>query len=216
MRAVTDLEKLRVAISCRLIRLRRLYSSLPARSRSDRTLVTSVAVMELDNLVLGGLRQFMISSLRGGRTCSGLRVRTNRSFGQEGEIAAYALQVLNSVRYNRLNQPASITRRDEQTIRDPRDMAKVFQACAATNLPSLDVALSLNSPLFRDLGTFRNFYAHRNDDTCRKAYTKGAVLGLTNFQHTDDIVTSSLIGRPVSIYEDWLDDAELFFEELTR
>src|ERR1700722_12804751 len=127
MRATTDLEKLRAAISYRLLRLRRLYSSLTSRSRSDRTLVTSVVVIELDNLVLGGMRQFMISSLRGARTCSGLRVRTNRPFAQEGEIAAYALRVLNSVTYNRMKQPTSISRRDEPTIRDPRNMAKVFQ-----------------------------------------------------------------------------------------
>ena len=32
----------------------------------------------------------------------------------------------------------------------------------------------------------------------------------------DDIVKSFVPGRPVRIYEDWLDDAELFFEEACK
>jgi hypothetical protein len=106
--------------------------------------------------------------------------------------------------------------RHEPKIRDPRATERVFAACGASNITSLQNALALNTTLFSDLPTVRNFYAHRNSDTWQKAKRKGQALGLFGALHPNDIITAILSGRPVSLYEDWLDDASLFFEEATK
>lgn len=216
MRATTDLVKLHGALANRLLRLRRRFGTLIERPLGDRSLVIANVIIELDNLILSTLREFMISSLRGARTASGVRVKTNRSFGPEDEISAYVLSVLNDVRFKNLKRPNRVSRREEPTIRDPRCLWKVFIDCNATNVPSLENALALNLALFRDLGTFRNFYAHRNADTWRKAKARAESLGALNVKHPDQVIQAQLNSRPVSLFEDWLDDAELFFEEITR
>ena len=175
----------------------------------------SYAVIELDNLVLSALRCFTISSLRGGRTAGGRRVLTRMRFGHEEEVAAFILSVLNSVLYAKLRSPARVSRRDEPTVRDPRDTEKILLTCGASNVGSLQNALALNTSIFRDLSALRNFYAHRNADTWRKLKTKAASWGVLSPEHADDIARSTLSGRPVTLFEDWLDDAELFFDELT-
>lgn len=216
MRSFTDLEKLYDAIAYRLIRIRRLYASRAARPSSDTGLVLANSVIELDNLVLSGLREFLVSSLRRARTKSGARVSVSQKFGNEEQISAFIVSVLNSRKYTNLNSPTNLKRGDEPTIRDPRDIRKLMAASGASNIPSIDSALSLNSPIFRDLGTVRNFYAHRNADTWRKAQDRARASGFLNIKRMDDYVLAPLPSRPGSIFEDWLDDAELFFDELTK
>ncbi len=216
MRPCSDLEKLFDAFAYRLLRIRRLFDAVNSRPLQDRDIVLANSVIELDNLVLGTMRQFLISSLRGARTKDGSRVKTTASFADEGEISAFILSILNSQKHKTLKYPTSIKRGDEPTIRDPRDVRKVLDAIKASNLGSVDNALALNSPIFRDLGTIRNFYAHRNADTWRKAKAKAVSVGALNVNHANDFVLMTLAPRPVSVFQDWLDDAEFFFDELTK
>lgn len=216
MRPVSDLAKLNSSFGFRLLRIRRLYANANSNVEPHRSELLAVSVIELDNLVLSSLRVLAISSLRSARTASGHRVTVTRPFGDEREIGAFVLSVLSSPTYNRMNHPSHISRADEPTVRDPRDTAKVFRACGASNLASLQNALALNTTLFSDLGTMRNFYAHRNQDTWRKVLTKGQAMGIFGARHANDIVTNGVPGRPVTVFEDWLDDAELFFEEATK
>jgi hypothetical protein len=77
-------------------------------------------------------------------------------------------------------------------------------------------ALALNTSLFVDLPTVRNFYAHRNSDTCRKVLSKARNMGVFGAKHADELMVAYLSGRPVSVFEEWLNDAELFFYEATK
>lgn len=216
MRPVSDLRKLHSSFSYRLLRLRRLYAVAVEVAEPRRSELLAVSVIELDNLVLSSLRALTISSLRAARTAMGNRVAVARRFGDEEEVSAFMLSVLSTFTYKRLKSPARVARKHEPTVRDPRDTAKVFIASGASNLRSLQNALALNTTLFNDLGTLRNFYAHRNQDTWRKARNKAQAMGIFSAKHANDIITSGLPGRAVSVFEDWLDDAELFFEEATK
>jgi hypothetical protein len=213
MRAKTDLAKLYSSFQYRLIRIKRVFS---AAADPRRAQLLAFSAIELDNLVVSTLREFAISSLRGARTASGVRVTTNRPFGAEEEIAAYMLSIVQVAAFQRLNYPARINRRYEVKIRDPRDTAKVFLSCGASNYPSLMNALALNTSLFVDLPTVRNFYAHRNGDTCRKVLNKARNMGVFGAKHADELMIAFLSGRPVSVFEEWLNDAELFFYEATQ
>jgi hypothetical protein len=157
-----------------------------------------------------------ISTFRAARTASGSRISVSHRFGHEEEVGAFVLSVLSTPTYQRLKSPPRVSRKIEPTVRDPRDTEKVFVAGGASNVGSLRNALALNTGLFSDAGTIRNFYAHRNEDTWRKVRNRAHALGIFGAKHPDEVVTSQVPGRPVSIYEDWLDDAELFFEEATR
>ena len=215
MRATGDLSKLHDAITGRLARLRKLYAaSMPPLPGSQPAL--AIAAIELDNLVIASIRQFMISSLTGARTADGKKVTVTPRMKDEGEVAAFVLSVLSSQSFQNLGNPTRVARQHEFKIREPRFIERVMSSCSASNLISVQAAFSLPTTLFSDLPTIRNFYAHRNDDTWRKVKIRAQGLGVYRVRTADELLTSGLPGRPVTVFEDWLDDAELFFYELTR
>src|SRR4051794_27461071 len=103
MKAASDLVKLYDAVRYRLLRIRRGYATLSSASFETRSAIIAMSVIELDNLVLCGLREFLISSLIRARTVSGHRVSTSRKFGSEEEISAFMLSILNVVSYAKKN-----------------------------------------------------------------------------------------------------------------
>jgi hypothetical protein len=216
MRPATDLGKIYSAASYRILRIRRLFSLAKSPNEPRRSEYAAICVLELDNLIIGCLRVYTISTLRRGRTANGQRIATTRPFSHEEEVGAYILSILNHQAYQRLHNPQRIRKKDEPTIRDPRFTERVLLSCGASNVSSLQNALSINTNLFNDISTVRNFYAHRNADTWRKVRTKAHSMGIFGITHPNDLITSILPGRPISLFEDWLDDAELFFEEATK
>jgi hypothetical protein len=216
MRVVSDLTKLHDAVQTRLSRLGGAFATISGRPPEDRNFVIAACVIELDNLSMSAVRQFTVSSLTRARTVLGHRVTVNRTFGSEEEISAYLLSVLNSVAYARAGSPSAVKFDKEPKVRDPKDTEKVLISCGATNLPSLQNALALNVGLFRDVATIRNFYAHRNRDTFRKVRAKALNMGVATVKHTDELVQAHALGRPVSVFQDWLSDAQVFFEELMK
>ncbi len=215
MRAKSDLIKLHNAIRDRLRRLRVNYRSLPLREPECRRIIISNCVLELDNLLISSLREFTLSTLMRARTKTGHRISVNRKFGSEQEISAFILQSTNISLYNRM-RPQVLSRDKEPTVRYPKDTEKILSGCAASNLGSLQRALALNSAVFHDIPTIRNFYAHRNEDTWRKVKNKARSLGLHGVGCAEDLVSGYLPGRPVTMMEDWLNESELFFDELTK
>jgi hypothetical protein len=115
-----------------------------------------------------------------------------------------------------MQSPATINRKDEPTIRNPKETEKILSACQVSNLAALQNSLAFNFPIFRDLATIRNFYAHRNEDTAWKVRNKARAMGLLNISHPDELVRTIVSGRPVAVFEDWLVEAQLFFDELTK
>lgn len=216
MRPFTDLSKFRSAFDYRLLRLRKSYASILSGADPNPRQGLPFVVIELDNLVLSGLREYTLSTLRGARTVGGIRIKVNQQFGPSDQIGAFIMSVVQNYTYQKLGQPASVSRTQEPTIRDPRQTEKVLVQCGASNLVSLQNALALNTSLFSDLATLRNFYAHRNEDTWRKVRNKALNMGAYTISHPDQLSIHLIPGRPVSVLQDWLDDAELFFHEATQ
>lgn len=179
--------------------------------RREQSLHLAFITIELDNLIVGTLRAFTISTLRKARTVKGAKIIVSTNLRAEEEIGAYILSILNAVKYKKLKNPAKISRADEPTVRDPKQTEKVLAACGASNLPALQRALAINSPIFRDVKFVRHFYAHRGKDTFAKAAVNAVSMGILNVSHPDEILRHVIAGRPLSVLEEWLVDAELFF-----
>lgn len=214
MRASMNLGRLNDATQYRLERLHRIYSSigvLPPPQQSQQLAYISI---ELDNLNICALREFTISTIRGAKTITGKKINVNNLLGPEEEIGAFILSVINGVRYTKLKSPVRIKRTDEPTIRDPKEVEKILVASAASNLSSMQNALSLNSNLFRDLKYIRHFYAHRCKDTFLKASKSAMAMGVHNPTHPDDILRHVVSGRGQSVIEQWLVEAKIFYQLL--
>lgn len=211
-----NLGRLNDAAQYRLERLYRLHNNLGALNPSQQSQQLAYIAIELDNLNICALREFTISTVRGAKTTKGHKVSVSNLLGPEGEIGAYILSILNSVKFQKLKSPASIKRTDEPTVRDPKETEKILIAAGASNLKSLQNALALNTNLFRDLKYLRHFYAHRCKDTYLKTLSGCASICPPNFEHPDDILRHVITGRAQPVLEQWIMEAKLFYELLTE
>jgi hypothetical protein len=67
-------------------------------------------------------------------------------------------------------------RRDEPNWVDPNTLLTLSRDLKCSNESAISVALSTGTTTFSDLPTFRNFFAHRNQDTAEKVAVKAAAL----------------------------------------
>ena len=217
MRPSLSLDKLRVRIEGRLLRIRRLYKLGRASANIDYSSeLLAVSAIELDNLVVSAMRCLIISSLFSARTVSGVRVTNCRNFAGEEEVGAFILSTINSAKYIKRGQPLTVARVDEPTIRHPREVRRILVAAKSSNLPSVDQAMALNTDVFDNLATVRNFYAHRNADTWRKLKNKALAAGVFSISSPGDYLHAALPSLPISIMENWMDDVSLFFDFALR
>ena len=171
-------------------------------------------IIELDNLIISTFREFLVSSNFGVRGLSGRWASTiDPPFPSDAHLSARALSIVNSVKYTKMGSPPFIDRRDEHKFRNPREVRTVLASLGGNNLSELDTALSLNTTLFSDIAVLRNFYAHRNRDTWRKAsdyFTNQRAF--PRFKRATDVLSYQQPSSGVRVLEEWLADAELFFD----
>lgn len=219
MRAARDLAKLNDALQGRIRRIRRRLSiglaDLSGEGQVARDAVVATAVVELDNVLVSGLRHYTLSTLFRAKTIAGARIVHSATIGNERQASAYIFSVKNVVGYQNRNSPAEVSRKLEPTIRDPKDTDDILAACAATNRANFQTALGFNFAVFENLGTVRNFYGHRSLHTWNKARTKAQAWGISP-KHANELVTSNLAGRPVTVFEDWADELEIFFDQIVQ
>ncbi|HXQ71071.1 MAG TPA: hypothetical protein VN844_11315 [Pyrinomonadaceae bacterium] len=117
------------------------------------------------------------------------------------------------MKYQRMGSPPTVDRREEHKFRNPREVRTVLASLGGNNLPELDTALSLNTTLFSDIAVLRNFYAHRNRDTWQKTNNYFAQQrAFPNFKRAADLLGYRRPSSGVDMLEEWLADAELFFD----
>jgi hypothetical protein len=216
VRCVSDLEKLRLAVIKRSHWLDRLWHAAQPLDWDRRRAVVAFCVLELDNLLVAALRQFTKSSLLCCRTVAGHRVRNTSRVQKPAEAAALVLKELNRKRFEELEEPVEVWERFEQTFREPRDARRVLELYGATNLPSLFTGMAYNGQIFSEIGTARNFFAHRNQSTAERINRFGSNAGLPLGMPPESIVAARKRARPVSIFEDWNADLRQFFNAATQ
>ncbi|MEA1834078.1 hypothetical protein U8607_18470 [Methylobacterium durans] len=216
MKPTTNLARLRRSVIRRTRLLRDFFIHSKAAPHRERNAAAAFCVLELDNTIINLHREFLISSLHVEcRTCSGHKVTHNNNFPTPDSAALYIMSVLEPMRFNnRYSAATSLTRREETKVRDPLKLQNVSAASMMSNAGSIITALSLNSPAFSQMATYRNFFAHRNVETARKLKNLSASIGLAPAVHEWDAISQLLPGSPTSLFESWAFDVELFAEFL--
>lgn len=215
MQSVTDLGKLRDAIISRVRRLKQIAApiTLPLGSEDRRAL--AYVTIELDNLIIVGLRSYTKSSLLRSRTAAGVRITATVTPSSTEEAAALILKSLNPKGYAKKSSPAAISERDEEAFRDPKKSEKVLIDYSASNLPNLILALSLNASVFDEAKVCRHFFAHRTKNTYDAVKTFASNSGVFDFDTTENLLQKGRPSTGVRFLEGWLADAENFFDYAT-
>lgn len=198
------LEKLRSAAIKRLGRLRGLVSGLSFPIPPAQDIHVAWVTIEALNLWGGFLRAYYLSGAIRCRTVSGIPVKFNsQSFPTGDDAIKFAVQRVKGGR-----APTKISRRDEPTWHDSSIFLSLEKAVGASNLPQIYSAFGVSTTFVRFLPVVRNFYAHRCDETYRKAAGVGVKLGLSAKQdlRATKILCSRLPKRPQNVLTDWIDD----------
>jgi hypothetical protein len=215
MQCTTDLVKLRDSIISRARCLRSIVSPItPPLAAKDKQAISFVTI-ELDNLVVVGLRQYTKSSLLRSRTASGERISATVRPKSTEEAAAFIYQSLNPKGYSNLKSPTPIMENNEIVFRDPKMSEKVLMDYKASNLPNLTLALSLNAEVFSEAKICRHFFAHRASNTFQAVQLFSARLGISRFDVPEHLVLRGRPGSGVRLLDGWLADIENFFDLAT-
>jgi hypothetical protein len=162
------------------------------------------AMIEALNLWAGFLRAYYLSATIHARTLSGVKITlSSASFSDLQAALRFAVQ-LQDPRFKK----STISRRDEPAWHNVGNFLKLLRYVGVSNLARVQAGLSYSPTFMNHLPTIRNFYAHRCDDTFRRAGNVGIRLGLsaTPTLHATDIMCARLPKRPQNIATDWLDD----------
>jgi len=205
VRATHRLNKLHTAAVNRITRLRSLVShcSGPVTPETDR--VISWTVIEALNLWSGFLRSYYLSGAITTRSNLGTKVVfTSKTFPNAEAAMRFAIITKKKKTFT----GPIVSRRDEPPWHDAGILFDLLRLLSVSNLPQVRAAFSTNAAFINDLAVVRNFYAHRCDETFRKAARVGVRLGLTATPRlrATEIMCSRLPSRPQNVITDWLDD----------
>ena len=150
----------------------------------------------------------------GAKMNNGNHVTCNEVIRSLDEAGAKMLYIINRPRYNVLMNSSRISIDSVPIIRDPKLIENIFIYYSLSNYNQLLSALSLNYTLFMDLGSIRNFYAHRNENTFKKVKNRFQEQGISSIIHPDDIVISSVPAYPLKKKKKWFIESENFFDLL--
>jgi hypothetical protein len=212
MQCSTDLVKLRDSIISRIKFLRHILTGINNATDPQARRSLAFLVIELDNLIILGLRQYTKSSLLRSRTASGQRITTTVSPSSSQEAAAFIFRSLNITKYTKMKSPKEVSEKDEIVFRDPKSAEKVLIDYKASNIANLNLALSLNAEVFAEAKICRHFFAHRTRNTYETVKKFSDRLGIVGLKSPEHLL---LLGRPgtgVQILEGWLADVENFFD----
>jgi hypothetical protein len=189
----------------RLKKLRANASALHFPVNPNEDLTVAWTTIESANLWSGFLRAYYLSGAIRTKTISGAIVKfQSAKFADIASAMRFAIQNLK----NRSFSKPTISRRDEPTWHDHAAFLKLQKAVSPTNLRQVYAAFSIRMTFPSFLPTVRNFYAHRCDETFRKATGVAVKLGMATKPklRPTTIVCSRLPKRPQNLLTDWLDE----------
>jgi len=212
MRPVRHLEKLKKSASRRCVYLKSLVAYLrpPLGSREDR--LVAYTCIEALNLWGSFSRSFYISVALGVVDCSGIRVFASNRQRTPSDAINIAVTIMRPGRRG----SGPWTRRDEPTWHNPRTLIDLCNHLSTSNLNTVQSALSYQTNVFGMLPTFRNFFAHRNEETAGKIKNKARALGFSPTIRPCEILCTSQLGRPQHVISDWLDDLRVVIGLMCR
>jgi len=205
MNACRRLKKLQKSTSKRLARLRAGVTGVGIPLKPDEDRLVAWTVIEALSLWSAFLRAYYLSGAMRTKTTSGAVVSFRAvKFSDEKAALRFAIRKLK----DRSFKKAMISRRDEPPWHDSQLFLTLQKTVAPTNLMQVYSAFSVSMTFSKFLPTIRNFYAHRCDETFRKATRVGVALGLATKPKLRPtiILCSRLPKRPQSLIADWLDE----------
>jgi hypothetical protein len=203
MQRVAWLGRLEEVAIRRALRLRSLVDTYSVPVPSDQDRIVSYVTIEALNLWASFARAYYVSSVLGARISAGGKVTVQkRGIRTPGDAITFSVQRLGP----RRRAAGPWKRRDEPAWHTPSTLLTLFEDLGASNLKEVQRAFGYQTRVFGQLPTFRNFFAHRNEESAEKTAQIARAYGLSPRLRPSEVLCSRTVGRPQNILADWLDD----------
>jgi hypothetical protein len=97
-------------------------------------------------------------------------------------------------------------RQEEPIWNDDGTLIACCSEIGASHYGTVVTAFSLSTTVFEDVKCWRNFYAHRNTQTCDEVRARAAIHSIARSEHPTRMVLRPAFGRPQPLIFDWFDD----------
>jgi len=211
MRPARSFEKLLGMASRRLNRLRSRAVDALKSGNPERDRHLAYVTVEALNLWANFSRSYVLSCL-----FRPMRISKRRVALSNAAISTPASVLLLATQMRRGPTASAPTSRREEPSWHERDLLmKTCKAMGCSNYPEVQSALSVVTTVFEDLPAFRNFYAHRNDESASRVIALGKRNHLiSGARHPTDVLVMAAYKRPQPLVLDWLDDLQIAMELL--
>lgn len=180
-------------------------------ANKDRDPVVSYATIEALNAWNLFSRSFYMSCALGART-ERKKVITTTSI--TSDPLGSAITHINSHAHQKTS--GVWDRRDEPAWHDPNVLMRVCQNLGCSNHIQIGLAFSLGQNVFKDLSIFRNFFAHRNEQTIRAAKNIAPRYTLPSYLSPAEILLSVSPGKTESVILEWFAEMLITAEFLCK
>jgi hypothetical protein len=203
VRPVRYAQELYTVCARRSMYLRTLVPSAPVPFSRELDRNVSFVVIEVMNNWASFSRTLYLTTCRGARDSRRQRLTINRTFGSDDEALHFAI-----ARYKPHFPawPTRIRHRNEPDWISPNTLLTLINDLNASNAGDVSAALSFQGRVLRDLPTVRNFYAHRQANSAKKARRLMINYGIPPNLHPTDFCLSYESGMSQSILLNWLDE----------
>jgi len=222
MKPSASLDRVDFAARRRLRRLRELAIGIQFLSGWSLEAHMSYVVVELVSTWSNFARSFFLSCTREATGTRGTIVRI------AGGPLTYDQALGNAVLHWRPKAESlpggAWHRRDEPAWHDPQVLVTACQLIGSSNVSDVRRAFSAGSRVFSDLPVFRNFYAHRGQQTQRAAVDLASINGVavrrrlpngkTANKRPSEVLFSQPIAKRSPLLLEWLDDISFTVEFL--
>lgn len=193
------------------LRARAVIALRPMIERAERDKHLAYVTIEAQNLWANFVRSYLLSCLHSPRRIRGARVALgNTMIRLPGDLLHAAAKAQKGP-----TAAAPTTRREEPPWHDVSLFLRTCQDIKCSHLADVQTALSVSTRAFYDIPVFRNFYAHRNEESAQKALELVRRYYLiTTARHPTDALATPPLRRPQALILDWLDDLGVVMELL--
>lgn len=192
--------------TCRNLRRIRHSANEVVLAPRDRNCDLMLAAIVVDTLNTWGnfLRSYCISFMLGTRATSKKRIVTRSPCATVEDAIDTAIRVHNP---RAITPPANgWHRRDEPPWHDHNLVLKLSRSLQCSCYTDIQAAFSFSSRVYIDLPVFRNYYAHRNEQTSKAVRNLAPQYGIPATRRPTQILLSIPINRPQQLVLDMLDD----------
>ena len=213
MRPHKSLIKLQKVAIKRLTRLEQLSTNILSISsnRELETLFTYITIETL-NTWSNFSRSFYLSCALSAKTVSGRRITISTTIANFND--AIGLAILECKPSATPNIAGIWHRRQEPTWHDPTVIMRICNHIGCSNITQIQSGFSGGLTVFNNLPTFRNFYAHRNQQTEYAAMQIASRYGISNLLKPSQILLSLPLNRSQPLLIEWIDELILTVEYL--